>query len=151
VTQCCQLAEASTFATFRALSSYACQTTTALIIVTLAKNQNWIASFRYARVCASYKFRKSSSDCLCRISRKLSVRGEQHLRSTGLRFGRVRRILSWTGYPTLDAPGDEGAESVELVEATEEMEDLSPWLDLLDDIELAADEFVSSLCSSEGV
>jgi hypothetical protein len=76
------------------------------------------------------------------------VRGEQHLRNTGLRFRGARRIFSWTGYPASDAPGDEGAESVELVEAAEEIEDLSPWLDLLEVIELAADEPVSSLCSS---
>jgi hypothetical protein len=56
--------------------------------------------------------------------------------------------LSWIRHPASDAPGDEGAESVELVEEAEEMEDLSPWLDLLEDIELAADEPVSSLCSS---
>jgi hypothetical protein len=65
--------------------------------------------------------------------------GEQHLRSTGLRFGVARRILSWTGYPGSDASGDEAADSVELVEATEEMEERGRWLDLLDDIELAAD------------
>jgi hypothetical protein len=79
------------------------------------------------------------------------VRGEQHLRSTGLRFGRIRRILSRTGYPASDAPGDETAESVELVEAAEEMDEFGRLLDLLDDTELAADESVSSLCSSEDI
>jgi hypothetical protein len=72
--------------------------------------------------------------------------GEQHLRSTGLRFGGARRISSWTGYPASGASGDETAESVEFVEAAEEMEERG--LDLLDDIELAADKFV---CSSDGI
>jgi hypothetical protein len=54
--------------------------------------------------------------------------------------------LSWTGYPASVASGDETAESVELVEAAEEMEERG--LGLLDDIELAADGFV---CSSDGI
>ena len=77
--------------------------------------------------------------------------GEQHLRSTGLRLGVVRRIFSWTAYPTSDAPGDEGAESVELVEETEEMEELSRWLDLRSDIELASDESISWFYSLGGM
>lgn len=77
--------------------------------------------------------------------------GEQHLRSTGLRFGVFRRILSWTAYPRSDATGDEGAESAELVEETEEMEELSRSLDLLSDIELASDESISWFCSLGGM
>jgi hypothetical protein len=68
------------------------------------------------------------------------VIGEQHLRSTGFRFGVARRILIWTGYPAPDASGDEGAD---FVEDTEEMEELGRWLDLLSDGQLVADESVS--------
>ena len=71
------------------------------------------------------------------------MRGEQHLRSTGLRFGVARLIFSRTGYPSSVTSGDDGAvESVELVEAAEETEELERWLDLVADMDLSADEFI---------
>jgi hypothetical protein len=77
--------------------------------------------------------------------------GEQHLRSTGLRFGVARRILILTGYPASDTSGDEGTEFVELVEEAEETEELGRCLELLIDIELAADESISESCPLEGM
>lgn len=77
--------------------------------------------------------------------------GEQHLRSTGLRFGVARRILILTGYPASDTSGDEGTESVELVEEAEEMEELGRCLELLADIKLVADGSISRFCSLEGM
>lgn len=69
--------------------------------------------------------------------------GEQHLRSTGLRFRVARRILSCTAYPRSDASGDEGAESTEPVEDTDDIEEIGLWLELLSDVELAPEESTS--------
>jgi hypothetical protein len=66
--------------------------------------------------------------------------GEQHLRSTGLRFKGLRWILISTGYPVSVASSDEVVESVETVEQVEEMDALGEWLDLGLGIELAVGE-----------
>ena len=70
------------------------------------------------------------------------MRGEQHLRRTGLHFGVARLVFGWSGYPASDAPGDEAVDSVELVEAAEETEELGRWFDLVSVIDLSADESI---------